>query len=311
MKDGENSHSPLSGCARPEKALWYQEVLSLDPQSRIFLPYARFLAGCNAKNEAVQTIRAGLAQHPEFLEARLLLIQLLHEAGEREAADREGADIIEQLSRCPALWEIWSRRPGVRPDQAAMLLFLSSSLGNKGLGLAEVLHAGIKALAAGGTEKAPAPLSASEDPRDSDKKTAERAFVMEKDIPWRGLDSVPEDDEVFEDEEAAPLPRLHTALEQLSGEATPEARTIPRDAVAGKSSLHTRSMASILEEQGVYADAADIYRELLKNCFTENERSELLAKLESLDVRAATSEDNSMMAQLEELAARLEQKARV
>ena len=36
-------NSPLTENSRPEKALWYQEVLSLDPASRIFLPYARLL----------------------------------------------------------------------------------------------------------------------------------------------------------------------------------------------------------------------------------------------------------------------------
>ena len=31
-------NSPLTENARSEKALWYQEVLSLDPASRIFSP---------------------------------------------------------------------------------------------------------------------------------------------------------------------------------------------------------------------------------------------------------------------------------
>lgn len=329
MKDGVNSHSSLSSSSRPEKALWYQEVLSLDPQSRLFLPYARFLAGCGARSEAVQTLKAGLAQHPEFLEARLLLIQLLHEAGENESAERECTGIIEQLSQCPALWELWSRRPGVRPDQAAMLLFLGSSLSSQGLGFAEVLHAGLEALASGNTEqkppaqeKAPAPVPAekesSREKANLGDNAAEHAFVMSEDTPWYSLDSVPEDDEVFNEE--SPLPNLRPALEQISEEAaapeiSPAPHTVPRDAVTGKSSLQTRSMASILEEQGAYAEAADIYRELLSLCSTEEERSELLAKLESLDLRAVSSalpatDNSAITAMLENLAARLEQKAR-
>ena len=58
--------SPLAGNARPEKALWYQEVLSLDPDSRIFLPYARLLARLGRRSEAVDVLKAGL-EHEEYV----------------------------------------------------------------------------------------------------------------------------------------------------------------------------------------------------------------------------------------------------
>ena len=118
---------PLSEHSRPEKALWYQEVLSLDPASRIFLPYARLLAEHGRRTEALDILRAGLARHPEYLEARLFFIDLLRDSGEENAAALEAAPLIESLSRCSALWDIWSRRPGVRPDVAAMLLFFGAT----------------------------------------------------------------------------------------------------------------------------------------------------------------------------------------
>lgn len=347
MKNGTTCDSPLTGASRPEKALWYQEVLSLDPQSRIFLPYARFLADLDRRDEAIQALKSGLAMHPEFLEARLLLIQLLNDAGEDESAGREASGIIEALSHAPALWKLWSRRPEVRPDQAAMLLFLGSCLVKNNLGLADVLHAGLAALSAEDAapqdtsgekasgvpepEKTSFKKKASLSPQDTpeckkeDTAAAGHAFVMTEDTPWYGLDSVPEDDEVFDEEPsadtetAAALPDLSPLLTALSGEmsaaeehaAGPAPQPVPRASVSGKCSLHTRSMASVLEEQGVYAEAANIYRELLKNCTSEEERSEIRARLEALDVRSASSalpadEVSAMTAMLEELAVRLE-----
>ena len=96
--------SPLAGNARPEKALWYQEVLSLDPDSRIFLPYARLLAKLGRRSEAVDVLKAGLARHPEFLEARLFFIEMLYASGHEAEAGLEAGPIIELLSRSPAFW---------------------------------------------------------------------------------------------------------------------------------------------------------------------------------------------------------------
>ena len=98
MNDGSSlMDSPLNRPALPEKALWYQEVLSLDPNSRIFLPYARLLAELGRGTEAVEVLKAGLLRHPEFLEARLLLIELLHTSGQDAAAGFEADGIIERI----------------------------------------------------------------------------------------------------------------------------------------------------------------------------------------------------------------------
>ena len=89
--------SPLAGNGRSEKAKWYQEVLSLDPDSRIFLPYARLLAELGRAGEAVDVLKAGLGKHPEFLEARLYLIELLHLACVHDTdpvAHRHSLDLI-------------------------------------------------------------------------------------------------------------------------------------------------------------------------------------------------------------------------
>ena len=341
---------------RPEKALWYQEVLSLDPASRIFLPYARLLAESGRRTEAVDILKAGLLRHPEFLEARLLLIDLLYATGQEKAAALEASPIVESLSRCSALWKIWSTLPGVRADQAAMLLFFGATFKNGGPGLAEVFEAGMKALGDGEESALPeetsaplsaAPSSAPEEKAAFEEPTPARAsepageetpgatqkpcFVMDENTPWYSLDSVPEDDDLPDDEEIpAPAAPLSPSVSELffsdnAGNAAPAqeegqeayapaAHPVPRSPLEGKSSLRTRSMARVLEEQGAFSEAADIYRELLEVSTSEEERAELCARLEHLsqgaENAAAQPASSGILDMLETLAVRLENKSR-
>lgn len=344
MIDGMTS-TPLTSAARPEKALWYQEVLALDPHSRIFLPYARLLAELGRPDDAIDVLKTGLARHPEFLEARLLLIDLLHSAGMDTAAGLEASGIIELLAQSSALWEIWSRQPGLRADQAAMLLFFGSSLKHHGISLAEVFEAGIQALSGEPRLPKAQPSSPSaphiptvpeqpDTPASTDAGTPSEtegsapadtspAFVMDDSVQWYSLDSVPDDDDIYDDEE--PAPGLSNAMALMASfqnatqpspenNAVPRApRTVPRTASEGKCSLCTRSMADVLEEQGAVAEAADIYRELLEHCSSLEERAELQASLERLQLQndtAQTETPSGLFDMLEELAARLENKSR-
>jgi len=371
MNDGIAMASPLAGNVRPEKILWYQEVLSLDPDSRIFLPYARLLAELGRSSEAVDVLRTGLTRHPEFLEARLLLIELLHAAGQDAAAGFEADGIIEQLSQSSALWKLWSRKPGMRADQAAMLLYFGSSLQTTGISLTDVFEAGIAALSEESRDAVPlrtpapssivpatpdlpaeeapiAPLSESEAPASisdpespaavtSDVPTS--AFVMDSSTEWYSLDSVPEDDDIYDDEDdapsavspvqalffaeaaaaaSAPLPAAEPSPSlpvQDDIERIPVMATVPRGALEGKSSLCTRSMAKVLEEQGATSEAAEIYRELLEHCSSPEEKAELNAKLASLiegaENNPAQASASGIFDLLETLAVRLENRSRV
>lgn len=343
-------NSPLTENSPPEKALWYQEVLALDPASRIFFPYARLLAETGRRAEAVEVLRSGLTRHPEFLDARLLLIDLLHASGQDAAAGLEASGIIESLSQCSALWEIWSRLPGVRADQAAMLLFFGATFRRGGPGLADVFAAGLKALQNDSAEDAdrqnmtaaPAcgsaaitPDQVSDGSSSGTISTTGKSFVMDEDAPWYSLDSVPDDDDVYDDDEEqasssrSPLPPSATDLffagrqdlpredhdEEEQTERIPAAHPVPRSSLEGKSSLCTRSMAHILEEQGATDEAADIYRELLEVSSSPEERAELNAKLDSLmqgTEQAVPGQPpaSGIMDMLETLAVRLENKSR-
>ena len=427
-------NSPLAEHESPEKALWYQEVLSLDPASRIFLPYARLLAESGRRMEAIEVLRAGLSRHPEFLDARLLLIEELHAAGQNAAAGLEAAGVIESLSQCSALWDIWSRLPGVRPDQAAMLRFFGATFKKDGPTLTDVFEAGMKALGAGAstlaetnarpTESEEAPSASAPNLPDSSAQaaasaasglssaaahlisacetqsaaanaapaaepsleetsaqapaqltsaaandalretpnaeqapctsgsssttadasapskapeTAEapaadeapscgRCFVMDESSPWFSLDAVPDDDDIYGDEDdeagdAAPsisapgVADLFFPDKPAAAQADRIPAPRPQAVMEGKSSLCTRSMARILEEQGATGEAANIYRELLEVSSSPEERAELNAKLDSLMQGAEPPApeqpaDSGLLNMLETLAARLENKSR-
>ena len=332
--------SPLAGNGRSEKAKWYQEVLSLDPDSRIFLPYARLLAELGRAGEAVDVLKAGLGKHPEFLEARLYLIELLHLAGQDAAAGLEAEGIIDLLGQSPALWRIWSRRPGLRADQAAMLLFFAASMQKNGHSLADVFEAGIAALENGAAPEpsvpgktmtgCPTPEAAPEipaAPAPAELSGDGKAFTMPEDAAWYALDSVPEDDDVYDDEQdEQPVAALRFVQEAASPISSfqpepenagyvPSMTTVPRGLLEGKSSLRTRSMARVLEEQGATDEAAEIYRELLESCSSAEEEAELNAKLTSLlqnteNAASAQPSASGVLDMLEALASRLENRNR-
>ena len=66
-------------CLMMEKIEWYQEVLKLDPDSKVFFPLAKLLRDSQQPDKAIEVLRAGLQHSSVFLEARLLLIQILFE----------------------------------------------------------------------------------------------------------------------------------------------------------------------------------------------------------------------------------------
>lgn len=304
------------GMSFADKSSLYREVLAIDPASRIFLPYARMLAAEGLHEEAAEVLAKGLAECPEFLEARLFLIEVLAFLGRDSAASVEASGIIEALSASPSFWKVWSRFPGVRADQASMLLFLSACM-NSGtpLSLADVVEAGIRSVSSSPAEmpsrmdkrisqssaSSPVPAPASETQAASavsgtESSPAAPSQREEPLMPWYALDEVPDDDDLPDDEPPAG-----------SGEFPP-----PASVPAGKTSLRTRTMAMLLEEQGAPDEAAGIYRELLSASSSPEERAELAARIENLaqDASVQAAPQPQLVSILEKLAERLETRSR-
>ena len=150
---------------------------------------------------------------------------------------------------------------------------------------------------------------------------------MPEDAAWYALDSVPEDDDVYDDEQdEQPVAALRFVQEAASPISSfqpepentgyvPSMTTVPRGLLEGKSSLRTRSMARVLEEQGATDEAAEIYRELLESCSSAEEEAELNAKLTSLlqnteNAASAQPSASGVLDMLEALASRLENRNR-
>jgi tetratricopeptide (TPR) repeat protein len=126
-----------------EKIEWYQEILQIDPGSKVFFPLARLLSQSDQAGQAVDVLRAGLACHPEHAEARLLLVQLLRQAGDKAACAQEFAHISAMFSAYPDFWQTWSEN-APNAEIALALLFLAATLRRPGLSLQDILHDGLK-----------------------------------------------------------------------------------------------------------------------------------------------------------------------
>ena len=127
-----------------EKIEWYQEVLELEPSSKVFFPLAKLLQNNNQPKEAVATLRQGLDRHPEFFEARLMLIDLLESSGRSDEALQEVERLGSKLDLYPGFWQAWA---GVCEQQGQMdvsvaLRLLAVSLSGKDVSLMDVLQQG-------------------------------------------------------------------------------------------------------------------------------------------------------------------------
>ncbi|EGB13477.1 hypothetical protein DND132_0260 [Pseudodesulfovibrio mercurii] len=131
-----------------KKIEWYQEVLSLEPGSRVFFPLAKLFVENGQPEDAVKTLRQGLDRHPDYLEARMLLVELLTEL-DREAEVHEQLErVINPLRDYPAFWRGWARSlPPEQRDLAVFLMLVASNLSGDVITWTDVVFEGIGTLA--------------------------------------------------------------------------------------------------------------------------------------------------------------------
>lgn len=138
------------------KLEWYKEVLSLEPNSKLFLPLARLLAelgtednNADMMNEAFEVLRRGLNIQPEFMEARLFLIELLNACGCKAQCGAEVARLASLFLSYPDFWDAWREYAITEhesSDFTAALGFMSAIMRNKSLSIVQVLEAGLNSL---------------------------------------------------------------------------------------------------------------------------------------------------------------------
>ena len=133
----------------------YREVLDIEPNSKAFFPLARSLAEEGRHDEAAAVLTRGIGFHPDHLEAKFLLIELLTRQGKEDQADQVFTDVGALLARYPSVWLLWSKTAAARAkDPSLAMLFLAHYFQNQTLTWAEVMERGLKSLsqAAGSLE---------------------------------------------------------------------------------------------------------------------------------------------------------------
>lgn len=269
------------------KIEWYQEVLELEPSSKVFFPLARLLAENGQPADAVKTLRTGLERHPEFFEARLLLIELLHTLGQNLDRDTEVYSLSRVLSSYPRFWDAWSActasGKGGR-DVSVALRFIAASESSPGLSFASVMEAGLSSLTG-------LPATAAQTVRAEDSPRRKEPVADEPADSGAMADETPS---------ASPFVSLDdTALRTLIGDRGASDDGLPGEGASDSIpspgllqaeaeeedepfSLRTRSMAEVLAEQGDTQGALDIYQELLASADSPESRAAIQFRIDEL-----------------------------
>ena len=80
------------------------ELLEHDPGSKIFFPLAKVYRKQGDADRAIEIVRKGLGFHPDYLEARLLLIELLHDTGDGAEAEKIATEIQTKFTEYIRFW---------------------------------------------------------------------------------------------------------------------------------------------------------------------------------------------------------------
>lgn len=81
-----------------------EELLEHDPGSKIFFPLARLYRKQGDTHRASEIIRKGIIHHPDYLEAQLFQVELLHEIGVEDEAASVAGSVIEKLLGYERFW---------------------------------------------------------------------------------------------------------------------------------------------------------------------------------------------------------------
>jgi tetratricopeptide (TPR) repeat protein len=268
------------------KIEWYQEVLALEPGSRIFFPLAKLFVEFGQLEDAAKTLRQGLDRHPDAVEARLLLIQVLTKLERLEEAQGQLSAVVKPLERYPAFWSLWAQQKAEHDrDFAVFLMLVASHFTGKPVKWTDVVIEGLHSL----SDRLIGPLQGH---ARKPKPQASPAY------PVPPLDEVRPEPPVGESAYEGPAP--------------------------DSGSFRTRTMAELLASQGDYTGALGIYRDLWGRAKDEREKTDLSSRIRTLEDGLAKSPEaaaprheslddpfgkhakNRLMSTLEALASRLE-----
>lgn len=317
------------------KIEWFKEFLEIEPNSKIFFPLARLLCEDGRSEEAIETLRKGVERHPDHLEARFLLVELMRERGEDDGAAREADGLATTLSQYPAFWQVWAERSAPKSrDSALALSFLASTFRGRSITWSQVIEEGLRAIFASDGGRRPAAAAPAEEVEEIHFEALPDIEFMEEETPV----AAPLDLEVAAEAakaysaESAEQAIAQVLAEEAGGDAEdftlePEPGEGGEEPGAdGGANIRTRTMADLLAEQGDCKGALAIYQELAASSQGAEaaELSALIAKMQARMRRGAPAAapearptpgplpgKERMLSTLEALAERLEARARV
>lgn len=271
-----------------DKIEWYKEVLEIEPCSRVFFPLARLLSENGRKSEAVSVLRRGLEKHPEFFEARLMLIDLVQQAGDTQQIVTEVSALGENLCTYPGFWEAWALHAEQANGNRSLvfaLRFLAAHLKNKDLSLIDILERGVNSILAGDGSVRPQTAFAKE-------KEIAKGESSSADIPVSASAAALESLAREKDAHAVPEKREDPVNDEFGGasdEPLSVAFSLDSEESEEPVSLRTRTMAALLADQGDFQGALEIYNELLQSEENDERRSELEMCVRSVQARMKSS----------------------
>jgi len=258
------------------KIKWFKEFLEIEPNSKIFFPLARLLHEDGRTEEAIATLQKGVEKHPDHLEARFYLVELLSERGQGDGAAREADGLASTLSQYPVFWQVWAERSAPKSrDSALALSFLASTFRGRSITWSQVIEEGLRALFTREGMPCPAMSPAAEVVGEEHFEAPPDIEYLEEEVPTvPGLDMAAEAAAAFAAdspeqaiaqvlaEEPSPVV-LPEENEEFALEPESESGEVPpAEAPAGEGTIRTRTMADLLADQGDYKGALAIYQEL-------------------------------------------------
>ena len=198
----------------------YREILEEDPASRVFFPLAKILAQNGEKEEAAAVLTKALGVHPEHLEARFFLVELLTQLGRGEEGTAAFEALAPLFSKYPSVWSLWaSKATGLSRDAAVALRFVAQNLAGNKVSFFDLLEKGLAA-------------DAGAEPAERPEKPDSPDF---EDFPLRGAAEVQALAKLIQDEEEA-LSSRATEIKALAGAETASAQD-PSRKEEGKTKL--------------------------------------------------------------------------
>lgn len=252
------------------KIKWFQEVLELDPASRVFLPLAELYKQNGQLEEAAKTLRSGLEKNPNTFEARMLLVDVLAQLGLHDDAQQEVCAVTNILSRYPSFWTVWAQGCATeQKDVALALQYIAARLSGTDISWQRVLEQGLSSLL--GEPQAPVAPPHKEPESVAPKKVGAADLIQDAaaamaEVESQSSETVPS----FAPAESAP------AEERDDDGAFEEAPLTTR----------TRTMAELLLQQDDYRGALEIFRELYEAAPQGSaEADELAVQIEAIETK--------------------------